>query len=231
MGNKLIPFIIGIVFLLLIINGNNKQITEENTIYGNNQVKKCPLGTIELNQLCYKEQDIINNNLTYKFNKYTEEELFNTCSSLSFLEKIKCIKDFSYLIYKYRFTNNSLEDPKISFEELKNNGGDCLDWSLFYKNIFDRMGLVSWISSVPTKPEEYILNGKIIIVEHHAFNWVRTNDGSNQYCVYIDIINPVCGTYIGDAEKDIDFPMKVISINSIESLNSLYNKLDMEVIK
>lgn len=101
------------------------------------------------------------------------------CENLSLSETAYCLNDFVEKIYKYRIT-----EKKIPFEELKREGGDCEDWSLFYQKMFSKYGYRTKYSKIFV---EKIEEGNLF----HIFLIAYDKKG---YCV-LDQLNIACMFY------------------------------------
>jgi hypothetical protein len=88
------------------------------------------------------------------------------CQNLSLKKTVNCVVDYVSGFYKYNLTDDSVN---LSFEQLRNRGGDCKDWSEFYVKEFIDYGF---------KAEMIIFN--VDSKTNHAY--VNVHDESG-YCV------------------------------------------------
>jgi len=81
--------------------------------------------SIQKEEVIFKVERISDNNIT-------EEKIIEECDGGNLFEDSVCLNEYVKKIYKYRlnFDSNSL-----TFDELKEEGGDCYDYTRFYCNI------------------------------------------------------------------------------------------------
>lgn len=110
------------------------------------------------------EFDIIENALGAQFGDPPEE--IYECNGNSLIEDVYCVNDYVKSIFQYV----EREDIPKSFEDLKENGGDCYDWSRLYAEVFNAKGY--------NVREEVLLAGK----NGHVFVIVW-DDELSEYCL------------------------------------------------
>ena len=73
-------------------------------------------------------------------NSITEENITEKCKNLTLRESAYCLRDETEKFYKYKITDDSID---LSFEELKELGGDCRSYSFYYEELAKRLGFNS----------------------------------------------------------------------------------------
>jgi len=66
------------------------------------------------------------------------------CGDLPLKDSVYCLRDYVNTFYKYEPRNDTFD----SLEELKENGGDCYDWSKVYESFATQLGLKSKIINI-----------------------------------------------------------------------------------
>lgn len=61
---------------------------------------------------------------------------FTMCEGKNLEDTTTCLVDYVRTFYNYQVT----DDTPQSFESLKENGGDCFDYSILYKDMFESLG-------------------------------------------------------------------------------------------
>jgi len=97
---------------------------------------------------------------------YNEVQTPSECSNLTLEETAFCLNKYVRTIHKYK-SRPDTENPTL--EELKEEGGDCLNWANLYVDYIEQLGF----------------NGKIVRVNldkkyDHAFATISNQEG---YCV------------------------------------------------
>lgn len=111
------------------------------------------------------------------------ETINNTnCTNLTLEDTAYCLRDSIKPYFKYNETDDNIT---LTFDELKERGGDCRDWSLLYDKL---------------KPESY--HGEIITVKSYKVNntlyshdfYVISNEEG--YCILDQVSKPLCQKFI-----------------------------------
>ncbi len=69
------------------------------------------------------------------------------CNNLTMRETAYCLNDYVNQIFKYKVRDDS-ENP--SLEELKEEGGDCLNWAKFYVQHIEALGFEAKMPLIST---------------------------------------------------------------------------------
>jgi hypothetical protein len=114
--------------------------------------------------LGYSASDIIDSSI----DSFIQEDniILENCNNLSLEETAKCLNNYVKTIYKYKKTDDKKE---ITLEELKQNGGDCLNWAKLYISLIDDL--------------EFYSSLQIIDIDEttaHAYAVISDNTG---YCI------------------------------------------------
>jgi len=88
------------------------------------------VGEIELNK-----QDF-----TPKIIPYSEQEIINNCKNLDVVNASFCLRDNIKTFYLYNKTEDSIS---LTFEELKERGGDCRNYAFLYERLGENLGFES----------------------------------------------------------------------------------------
>lgn len=96
----------------------------------------------------------------------SEQDIIDDCKNLYITDTAKCLVENVKTFYKPRITDNSLF---LSFDDLKNYGGDCKDWSIFYERVSKRLGFYATTIF-------FIRNNE----ESHQVAFLNNDDG---YCI------------------------------------------------
>ncbi len=67
----------------------------------------------------------------------TEGEIIETCKNLNLTESAFCLRDSLKPIYIYNVTDDKLD---LTFNELKERGGDCRNWAFLYEELGENLG-------------------------------------------------------------------------------------------
>jgi len=120
------------------------------------------------------------------------EELFNEnsyeintledCANLTLINTAQCLNDYVQEIYKYNLTDDEWE---LSFNELKTRGGDCRDWTNFYKQNMEKAGYSTRINRI------FVKDGEEDTKIYHVF---LTAYDSLSYCNF-DLESVECHKY------------------------------------
>lgn len=130
----------------------------------------------------------VNNPPFYSFQNYTEEELLTVCSGMDLKSTAQCFKEFKIGIMKLRIADDNINQ---TFEELKENGGDCRDYSNLAFETFSKLGFFSQTHAFPMEQwteENYNISG-------HQITIVTEERDNKTYICYIDILNYWCEDY------------------------------------
>jgi len=77
-------------------------------------------------------------------NKYIEhievQDIIEDCNNLTLFKSAFCIKKHIKKIYKYKETDDDID---LTFEQLKEQGGDCKNWAELYCDIGDELNFNS----------------------------------------------------------------------------------------
>ncbi len=74
--------------------------------------------------------------LQYNFETHViDNKLY--CQGMDLFKTVQCLNRIVTDGFKYKITN---DDLKLSFQELKSNGGDCKNWAEFYIEQSERNG-------------------------------------------------------------------------------------------
>lgn len=111
----------------------------------------------------FAQEDI--NSLIRKI-KSEKIETPEQCINLSMVETAYCLNNYINSIYKYKKTNDLI---KLTFEELKEEGGDCLNWAELYISYIDNLDFYSEMVVISTNKGEA-----------HAFAIMSDDTG---YCI------------------------------------------------
>lgn len=96
------------------------------------------------------------------------------CNNLPLEETVYCLKDYVNGFYKYVPRN----DTFISLDDLKQNGGDCSDYSKLYKSMADQLNLKAQIINIfPDKGEGHSFT---IIYDKNLTGYCKTEVGINK---------------------------------------------------
>jgi len=93
------------------------------------------------------------------------DDIVNICNNKTLFNSTKCVVAVVRSFYKYKDTDDGI---RLSFEELKDRGGDCRDWALLYEDIGKKLGFESVSFSIKTPPN------------YHRFTVWSVGDG---YCI------------------------------------------------
>jgi len=85
--------------------------------------------------------------LVKKFPPASEAEIASSCGNLTNKETAECLVNQVKTFYKYHVTNDSIE---LTFEELKELGGDCKDYSELYQRLAGMIGFYVQIIDMQT---------------------------------------------------------------------------------
>ena len=84
--------------------------------------------------------------LAFKIHGYTKENALSICSGENLERTCYCLNSFVRGIYKYNRTSDKI---KLSFEELVERGGDCLDWQRLTCELGRRLGFKCTKVTIP----------------------------------------------------------------------------------
>ncbi len=119
------------------------------------------------------------NNIQSHFQKsipipQNESDIVNACQSLSLIKTSYCYKNQIKTFYKYKYTGWDIP----TFDELKEGGGDCKDYSKLYYDLFKND------KNLNVKQVKINVGNRTL----HEFTVVSGNDS---YCV-LDQLNVQC---------------------------------------
>lgn len=126
-----------------------------------------------------------NNNLQVSF-KVSEKEVqdYQECVNLSLEDTAYCLRDYVSTFFNY----TSREDIEKTLEDIKQNGGDCYDYSMLYKRVGESLGFYSYKFVVDADKDNA-----------HAFAVISDDTG---YCLLDQINKPDCTFYEIENEKE-----------------------------
>lgn len=91
----------------------------------------------------------LNNSMSSYFNyasiPLSEQNIIKVCSDTSLPTTIYCFKNQIATFYKYKITDDNLH---LTLDELKKNGGDCLNWARLYTKLATEKGYHSKIVTI-----------------------------------------------------------------------------------
>ncbi|MEK6882086.1 MAG: hypothetical protein AABY22_20890, partial [Nanoarchaeota archaeon] len=64
-------------------------------------------------------------------------EIIGSCRNMSLEDSVSCMNEYVKSFYKYTLTD---DDVDLTLEELKERGGDCLDYSRLYAEMAKELG-------------------------------------------------------------------------------------------
>jgi len=114
------------------------------------------------------------NRLEYNYNfekDFTEEDVINTCSNLDLKQTSYCLNSAVKEIYNFSLTYYEVRN----LSQLKILGGDCYDYTQFYKYIFDELNFSTEVV--------------ILYSENHTFMIASSREG---YCLMEQNLEPKC---------------------------------------
>ena len=102
------------------------------------------------------------------------EEIISSCQNLNLKDSGKCVIDITDNFYKYNLENVG---KNLNFNELKEQGGVCSNWSEYYSELGNKLGFNTRNIIIPLSNDLY-----------HAFSVWSSDNG---YCV-LDQIKISC---------------------------------------
>lgn len=111
------------------------------------------------------------------FDFYTSKIEINQCENLTLEDAVYCLRDYINGFYRYVPRNDTFS----SLEDLKENGGDCSDYSLLYKNLAESLGLKAKIINI--YPDEGVGHAFAIIWDKNLTGYCKTEVSSNRSSV------------------------------------------------
>jgi hypothetical protein len=115
----------------------------------------------------------------------TEQEIADNCINLSLEKTANCFVSNIKSFYKYKPTHDYL---KLSFEEIKEKGGDCYDYSKIYDRLAEKVGFYHNLVDMKIKKyeeEDIIMAHTIAIISNEEGYCII--DGINYTCYKIDL--------------------------------------------
>jgi hypothetical protein len=122
------------------------------------------------------EDKIINSEIISKNFKLKILQKENQCSNKSLEETAYCLRNYVSTFYKY----NERDDTEKTLEDIRENGGDCYDYTMLYKKLFTDLNFNAKETIIYTKDKK----------QGHAFLTVWKNE-LNAYCS-IDMLEVKC---------------------------------------
>ena len=113
-------------------------------------------------------QGINTSNFSVKEIPESKQDIINDCKNLNLEKTSKCLISNIRTFYKFNSTKDSVS---LSFEELKERGGDCRNYALLYEELGKELGFTS--TTIPLDRDNNKINDHRI-----AF----LSDG-NDYCI------------------------------------------------
>ena len=98
----------------------------------------------------------------------SEQEIIDSCSSLNLTDTAICLRDAIKSFFKYNITE---DDLILSFEEIKEYGGDCRNWAFLYEHLGESLGFNA--STIRTEGIKGVLGAHRIAVMWDEFNYCR----------------------------------------------------------
>lgn len=93
----------------------------------------------------------------------SEKEIIEKCDNKDIFRTAECLNGEVNKFYNYKPTDDS---ESLTFEELKEEGGDCKDWAELYKRLGDELGFYTKFHSIQ-------ITGDI----GHAYTTISNPDG------------------------------------------------------
>jgi hypothetical protein len=92
----------------------------------------------------YQTLNLNKDNVNIEENKNIEdlEQIANECNNLELEETAKCLRDEIKIIYNYKSLSerNKTFNENRTFEDIKENGGNCYDYTYLYMQLGDMLG-------------------------------------------------------------------------------------------
>lgn len=105
----------------------------------------------------------------------SEEEIILDCQDKDLEDTCRCLRDNVLMIYNYTIR----DDTEKTFQDVKQNGGDCYDYSILYKRLAKELGF-----NADTRKYDWEQN--VFPGHRMAFIWDDT-----QYC-RLDLLKVYC---------------------------------------
>tara|TARA_Y100000310_G_scaffold67692_2_gene63064 strand:- start:4308 stop:4754 length:447 start_codon:yes stop_codon:yes gene_type:complete len=80
----------------------------------------------------------------------SEQQIIQNCKDKDVFDTTECLINEVKKFYKFKVTNDEI---KLSFEQLKERGGDCRDWALFYEKIGEELSMSSYSFHIDNQAE------------------------------------------------------------------------------
>ena len=95
----------------------------------------------------------------------SEADIINGCADLTISETAACYTDYISTIYKYNITDwkKYTYGKNYFFDDIKQNGGDCIVYSDLYKSIALNMGFIAKTIIIDT-PDGVNFNHRVVII-------------------------------------------------------------------
>lgn len=121
----------------------------------------------------------ININAIVDYSSSSDISDYKQCKNLSLINTASCLENYVLTFYNYTIR----EDSYHSLEDVKENGGDCYDYSNLYVTMAESLGYKGKTTKI-TNTDKYAHQFAVIYDEKH-------------YCILDQTFKPVCYT-LGD---------------------------------
>ena len=105
-----------------------------------------------------------------KVNNFTE------CANFSLEKTAYCLRGYVKGFYNYTIR----EDTEKTFEDIKENGGDCYDWTMLYKSMAESLGFKTKVIKFYTNNSGHIF---LIMYDNSGYCEI---DELNVNCIELD---------------------------------------------
>jgi hypothetical protein len=129
--------------------------------------------------------DFDSSTITQTKNVESLEQIANDCSNLSLEDTAKCLRNNIEVIYNYKTTweRNATRNTNRTFEDIKENGGNCYDYTNLYMQLATILGFNnSFISQTEVK--------NVVYAHRYFIMWNETHyceiDQTSIKCMEID---------------------------------------------
>lgn len=95
---------------------------------------------------------IIENPPTFKSVPNSEQDIIDDCQNLSLSRTSRCLMNNVRTFFKY---NESVYGEGFGFDDIKESGGKCYQWSIFYQRLGDKLGFETYRIRTPAENELY----------------------------------------------------------------------------
>ena len=104
----------------------------------------------------------------FKVHGYTKENALAVCGGKDLEKTSFCLNSFTKGIYKY---NPTLETKTLSFNELKEFGGDCRNYADLYLELFNKLGFKTQIMNIYVSREDNVLHEHEFLIAYDETGW------------------------------------------------------------